>query len=346
MTEDPSKTRDLLVTQRHELARRLTEKCTSRRDIQNRQKNIETHLLELGEALVNSSRGAFVHHVRWARSVDSCREIDRSVLIGELRGLAKIVEECVSPSALPIVREHLDAGLEQCMRHSVATSDAGDTECCSTLCRDYTAALLRSDRERAFLLVQRALESGESIRTIYLDVFQSSQNRVGLLWQQNRISVAQEHFCTAATQQIMSRLYDYVFCDECNGLRFVGTCAGSELHELGIRMVCDFLEMDGWDTVYLGANTPASAVVESIERHGADVLGVSATMAYHTQQVAEIVRAVRDCPSTHDTRIVLGGYPFLRTSTLCTDLGGDGWARDAREAVSLVSSFAYSEPVG
>ena len=44
----------------------------------------------------------------------------------------------------------------------------------------------------------------------------------------------------------------------------VATCIGGELHEIGIRMVADFFEMEGWDTYYLGANTPADAVVAEL----------------------------------------------------------------------------------
>ena len=45
-----------------------------------------------------------------------------------------------------------------------------------------------------------------SIRDVYLLVFQPCQREVGRLWEAGRITVAQEHYCTAATQVIMSQL--------------------------------------------------------------------------------------------------------------------------------------------
>ena len=78
-------------------------------------------------------------------------------------------------------------------------------------------------------------------------------------WQMNRLTVAQEHYCTAATQMIMSQLYPYIFEGERNGRVLVATCVAENLHEIGVRMVTDFFEMDGWDTFYLGANVPTAS---------------------------------------------------------------------------------------
>ena len=102
------------------------------------------------------------------------------------------------------------------------------------------------------------------MRDVYLHVFQRSQYEIGRLWQSNQISVAQEHLCTAATQLIMSQLYPFIFGTERRNRRVVAACVGGDLHEIGIRMVADFFEMDGWDTFYLGANVPITDIVQTV----------------------------------------------------------------------------------
>lgn len=97
------------------------------------------------------------------------------------------------------------------------------------------------------------------MKSIYLEVLQPVQREIGNLWQTNEVSVAQEHYCTAATQLIMGRLYPYLHLAPRNGKRVVVACVGGELHEVGARMVADILEMEGWDSYYLGANTPTRA---------------------------------------------------------------------------------------
>ena len=108
-----------------------------------------------------------------------------------------------------------------------------------------------------------AVNSGVPVRDIYLQVFQPAQYEIGRLWQTNRISVAQEHYCTAATQLIMSQLYPLIFSSPRNGLRMVAACVQGDSHELGLRMVSDFFELEGWDTLFLGASTPAGSTSTS-----------------------------------------------------------------------------------
>ena len=104
----------------------------------------------------------------------------------------------------------------------------------------YLEKLLQKDRYGAEALIKEILAGGVSIKDVYLKVFQPVQWEIGRLWQINKITVAMEHYCTAATQFIMSRLYEYIFSTEKNGLSFVATSVSNELHELGIRMVSDF----------------------------------------------------------------------------------------------------------
>ena len=57
-------------------------------------------------------------------------------------------------------------------------------------------------------------------------MFQLSLREVGRLWQMNQISVAQEHYCTAATQLIMSQLYPYIFSGERRNRTLIAAYAG------------------------------------------------------------------------------------------------------------------------
>src|SRR5581483_7575825 len=100
------------------------------------------------------------------------------------------------------------------------------------LAQRYIAALLDGHRDTALRLILDAAATGTPVRAIYLRVFQPAQYEIGRLWQAGRISVAQEHYCTAATQLIMSQLYPYVFAYEKKAATAVIVCISGELHEL------------------------------------------------------------------------------------------------------------------
>ena len=46
-------------------------------------------------------------------------------------------------------------------------------------------------------------------------------------------------------------------------------------------MVADVLESAGWDVRFLGTDTPLAGVLQAVEKHRADVLGISATMLFN-----------------------------------------------------------------
>jgi len=119
------------------------------------------------------------------------------------------------------------------------------------LARGYLEAMLARERNHATDLIMAAVASGTPIRDIYLQVLQPVQYEIGWLWQSGRITVGHEHYCTNATQLVMSLLYPRLFSGEAGPRRMLAACVEGELHELGLRMLTDFFEMDGWDTDFL-----------------------------------------------------------------------------------------------
>ena len=212
---------------------------------------------------------------------------------------------------------------------------------CSELAARYLDFVLDGEKHKAFALVHDAVKSGSDVGKIYLHVLQPVQYEVGRLWQTGKVSVALEHYCTALSQTIMSQLYPYTFgCrKEQKEYRFIGSCVSNELHEMGIRMVSDFLEMDGWDTCYLGANMPVADVLKLTEQIKPHVIGLSVTVAVNLSKVENIIREIRMKFGKEAPYIIVGGYPFNLLSDLWRNIGADGHSRNAAEAVELCSNL-------
>ncbi|NJN68467.1 MAG: hypothetical protein HC884_18030 [Chloroflexaceae bacterium] len=138
----------------------------------------------------------------------------------------------------------------------------------NSIYQEYLDALRKGNRRRALNVARSSLESGLDIRDLYLEVLQPAMHEIGRLWEGNELTVAQEHLATAITQSVMAQLYSYVFTRPSVGRTLVATCIGGELHELGVRMVADFFEIEGWDVYYLGANMPTEDVVAMVNERG------------------------------------------------------------------------------
>lgn len=203
----------------------------------------------------------------------------------------------------------------------------------ATIYQEYLEALRAGDRRRALGTARRGLEDGVDIRDLYLGVFQRSMYEIGQLWEANLLTVAQEHLATAITQSVMAQIYDLVVCRPPNGYTLVATCLGGELHELGIRMVADFFELEGWEVYYLGANMPAEEIIPVLESRQAHLLAISVTLGGHVSQARDLIAAVRAAPVGSRVKIMIGGLPFNRSPEIAQTIGADFTARDARAAV-------------
>jgi len=201
----------------------------------------------------------------------------------------------------------------------------------------YLQALLTGSRREAFGVIEQARVSGLGIRPLYLEVFQPAMREIGRLWQENRITVADEHLATAITQAAMARLYEDLFRATGDaGPLLVAACADQERHELGLRMICDVLEMEGWDTVFLGASVPVEDLVRMVRFRRPQVVALSASIAPHVARVREAIDAIREGQSGDGPLIAVGGRAFADDPTLAQRLGADLTASDAGEAAEIL----------
>jgi methanogenic corrinoid protein MtbC1 len=168
-------------------------------------------------------------------------------------------------------------------------------------------------------------------------VLQPVQYEIGRLWHIREISVAQEHFASSVTQLVMAQLYPFISVKRQEKAKgsIVAVCVSGELHEIGIRMVADFFEMEGWSTHFLGANMPLNDIVETLHTHKAGLLAVSASMSSNVLKAKKLITAVRSSPS-HSIKVMVGGYAFNSVPDLWKDVGADYYAENAESALRIV----------
>jgi methanogenic corrinoid protein MtbC1 len=304
------------------------------------------HLTYLAEAVDVPDDSLFVAYVAWAQSYLEGLGLDERALVRTLQAIEQVLATELTPEQMSHLRPTLRAGLGQARsKPSMPPSHLADGAPLASLARAYLDALLAGDRRAASRLILDAAQAGTPVQDLYLHVFQPVQREVGRLWQINRLSIAQEHYVTAATQLVMSQLYPRIFSTERVGRCLVATCVGGELHEIGVRMVADLFEMAGWDSYYLGANTPVQGVLQALEERQPDVLAISATLTVHVGQVRAMIEQVRATnPSEGATDsfrplVLVGGYPFLLSAGLWRRVGADGFAPDARQAVEVAGQL-------
>ncbi len=298
------------------------------------------HLPFLIESVVSDDPEVFSEYVAWVKRLFRGLNFPDEVMVFTLKCTDDVLKEMLPNELHDVFEPHIDAGLKKMdepLPDMVSYIDT-DTEN-GKIARQYTDSLLKGDRHTAAEIVMKAVDNGIPVKDIYLDVFQQSQYEVGRLWLSNEISVATEHFCSAATQSIMAQLYPHIFTTERIGKKIVAACVGGELHEIGIRMVTDFFEMEGWDSYYLGANSPATSILKAVEENGADMVGLSAAMPYHRPLLRDTIQQIRATLSGKDLKILIGGNALNFYGDKWSDFDADGYAPNASEAVKLANKL-------
>ena len=301
---------------------------------------VRNHLAYLTEAILASSQPLFKHYVTWAQEKLAARNIPASELAVNLNCLKEVLALRLPIENYVIAAKFMNSALLQLENNVVKQSSyLKEAAPLYSLASQYLQLLLDGKRAMASRLILDAVEEGADLKDIYLHVFQPVQYEIGRLWQQDQLSVAQEHFCTAATQLVMSQLYPHISGTEKSGHTLVAACVSGDLHEIGIRMVSEFFEMEGWNTYFLGANMPKRSILKTLREQKPDLLLLSATMAYHLREVKEVIAAIQADAVLKHVKVMVGGYPFNAAPNLWKEMSADAYAANALEALEKANKM-------
>ena len=201
----------------------------------------------------------------------------------------------------------------------------------------YMDNLLRHNGRRAASLIHEFTEQGIPLNDIYVEILAESMRRVGDLWHTAQITVDMEHYCTSVTQMAMAQLYPMLFSTQRKNKTLLCACPGTELHEMGARMVADLFENDGWDSVYLGAAVPEDAMLDAVETNHPDLIALSVTMPQHLMACRDVVNAIR--ARYPAARIAVGGKAFESTHDLWKQWPIDLYVTDARQLLQQANQL-------
>jgi methanogenic corrinoid protein MtbC1 len=206
------------------------------------------------------------------------------------------------------------------------------------LSSNYLHAQLSSNRREAIrLLIDDGFNRGASVPSLLLDVIQPAQREIGRLWQENRISIADEHLATAISQVALAHLYQLAPRGAALNRRILVACVEGERHDMGARVLSDLLDFEGFDVFFLGADVPVSSLVDKALAARPDLVVLSMTMTFHQQALRRSVAAIRrELPSLP---IAGGGHAFGWCPELARELSLTLSGTDARELVSDVRDY-------
>ncbi len=290
------------------------------------------HLEILSQSVYVNAPEIFIDYIQWTRILFSGIGLPDECLQVTLQALSQTFEEHGDITSCRFIQE-----AEQSLKRQPAVTPTfiPDDPIWNPVVREFIDDLVSLRRLKAHTLVRDLYEKGTGLKELYLHLFQPALYETGRLWHTGKITVAQEHYCTSAVQQIIAGFYPDIMKNEKKGMKMVASCVPGELHEVGVRMVADFFELSGWETIYLGSNVPVTSIIHLLKTQKIPLLALSCTMSMHLGQTDTIIRMIREDTDLQGIKIIVGGYPFRKARDLWRRIGADASALDAEDALQI-----------
>ncbi len=207
---------------------------------------------------------------------------------------------------------------------------------------EFLRALLEGDHRKCMTIASGAVRSSEDLERFYMQVVKPAMYEIGALWENDEISVAQEHLASAIVTRMMGALDAAELVVPDKDKRVVVTSSASEFHEIGAWMVSDFFENRGWQVRYLGANTPVSDLLDLLRDFRPSVLALSVTMPFNLVAAKKLIEAVKADDDTAGLKIIVGGRVFNQNEGLWRAMGADGYAPDLSGIEGVIGGWNES----
>ncbi|AIC95113.1 MULTISPECIES: cobalamin B12-binding domain-containing protein [Shouchella] len=182
-------------------------------------------------------------------------------------------------------------------------------------------ALLDGDEDRAWDCVRRLSDAGYDSIWIYEKLLTKAMAHTGWLWEQNEITIADEHLATSTCDFVLTRYHHYIrkWRMPKNGKSLMFLCLDQEQHDLGIKMCACLLEELGWTTRLLGASVPLEQAEMMAKKWQPDAIAISVSIPYHARSLSLYVDTLENLP--HKPTIVIGGrlVSMYDLSPLCNE---------------------------
>ncbi|MGD2122543.1 MAG: cobalamin-dependent protein [Gemmatimonadota bacterium] len=209
---------------------------------------------------------------------------------------------------------------------------------------DLREAVLAGKAQEAVELTEVALARGTPPEEVLDQGLIPAMAEAGRRFEDQRFFLPELMFAARAMKEALTLIKPLLADREVppQGRVVIGTVAG-DLHDIGKNIVAAMLEGGGFEVHDLGTNVSPPAFAEAARAHAADIVGLSAllttTMPVMREVVDELVRAgIRD-----RVKVLVGGAPL--TESFAAEIGADGYAPTAAQAVSAAQGLMVEEDV-
>ncbi len=201
--------------------------------------------------------------------------------------------------------------------------------------RELVRLLLAHDVVVASAYVETVRQRGASLEGVCLHLLAPAARELGLLWEEDECDFMQVTVGLCRLHHLLRELSPE-FRPESMELQLEKSIllapAPGDQHTFGITLVAQFLRKAGWQVWH---EHPANGadLVEVVRQNWFAVVGLSVGSESRVEDVAAIIRSIRNASVNRSVGILIGGPVLIAKPDLAQVVGADGTAADGPRAV-------------
>lgn len=201
--------------------------------------------------------------------------------------------------------------------------------------KEFLQYLLNGYKNKARDLILNIYNNGMDIECIYFNILETALKEVGVLWEIGEIDVWNEHYISESILDIMREVKSYQKINDNKESSVICLTAGSEQHNIGIKMIADLLEVSGIKVIYLGSNLPTLSIINAIKSENPKYIAISVTISSNIESAKNVIKAIRTSFKNKAPLIIVGGMAFTNINDVCKETDADFYCKDLDEIKML-----------
>jgi len=195
-------------------------------------------------------------------------------------------------------------------------------------------AIVNCDMEAAVAASKEALESGVDPITAIEQGLSPGMQEVGDKYERGEYFLSHLMMAGEAMKAALKvlKIESQTLEQLKRGTVVIGTVRG-DIHSIGKDILASLLRAKGFEVHDLGVDVPTSRFLEVAEEVGADIIAASALMTTTLPAQRELIRFLEDRGVRDKFIVLIGGG--ATSKEWCEEIGADGWAERAPEAVKV-----------
>lgn len=201
---------------------------------------------------------------------------------------------------------------------------------------DLYNAIFKGDLNKAKVLVQEAIDRGETPQSIIDENMVPAMEGIGKEFEAGKVFVPNLLLSARAMKGSLELLKPLLQAGLASNLGkiVIGTVKG-DLHDIGKNLVASMLEGCGFEVINLGVDIPKERFVQTAKDQDPDIVCLSALLTTTMSYMKEVIDALHEAGVR--AKIMVGGAPVNKD--FADQIGADAYSSNANEAVEVAKGL-------